>query len=98
METKKRNIARVKLMAKCALRNRKPVKAHGAFQLFFNSKHSHDSISSFNKVRYGTLRRTVVSFRSISKCSHTVRSMVTPGVTLRSGLFFLDMSHKLKES
>ena len=36
METKKRNIAPVELMAKCALRGRKPVKAHGAFQLFFN--------------------------------------------------------------
>ena len=76
METKKRNIACVELMAKCALRIRKPVKAHGAFQLF--SKHSRDSMSSFNKVRYGTLRRTVISFTSISKCSHTVRSMVTP--------------------
>ena len=38
METKKRKNARVELMAKCALRSRKPVKAHGAFQLFFNSK------------------------------------------------------------
>ena len=36
METKKRNIARVELMAKCALPSRKPVKAHGAFPLFFN--------------------------------------------------------------
>ena len=50
------------------------------FNYSLTQKHSHDSISSFNKVRYGT---------SISKCSHTVRSMVT----LRSGLFFLDMSH-----
>ena len=38
METKKRNIACVELMAKCACRSRKPVKANGAFQLFFNSK------------------------------------------------------------
>ena len=38
METKKRNIESVELMAKCALRSRKSVKAHGSFQLFLNSE------------------------------------------------------------
>ena len=33
METKKRNIARVELMGKCALRSRKPVKASAAFPM-----------------------------------------------------------------
>ena len=74
METKKRKNPRVELMAKCALRSRKPVKALELFNYSLTQKHSHDYF--LYKLRYGTLRRTVISFTTISKCSHTMHSIV----------------------